>query len=255
MLKKRIIPCLDIKGDQVVKGVRFKDLRPLADPYDLARHYNNTGADELVLYDITASLEDRAITTSLIDRIASTMQIPLTVGGGIHSLDDVKRLFAVGADKVSINSGAIKKPALISLAAKCYGTQSIVGSMDVAFNKATGAYLVYTGGGRVATGLEAVAWAKRLVDLGAGELVVNSIDQDGLGSGFDLKCLEAISEAVAVPIIASGGAGAIAHFEAVLGLSRVTGALAATLFHEGILEIPVLKTALQSKGVPMRCLT
>lgn len=253
MLKKRIIPCLDVKGDQVVKGTRFQDLQILADPYTLALQYDREGADELVLYDISASLEARAITTQLIARIASALRIPLTVGGGVNDLDSVKRLFDVGADKVSLNSGAIKNPRLVSLAAQRYGAQNVVGSLDVAYSKACGTYRVYTGGGHLDTGLDALDWAAELVALGAGELVVNSIDCDGVGQGYDLSFLAALSERVNVPIIASGGAGSVDHFAQALSLDKVTGALAASLFHHKRLTIPSLKAQLAERGLPIRC--
>ena len=254
MLKKRIIPCLDVSDNQVVKGTQFKDLKVISDPYTLALKYDLEGADELVLYDISASLEARAITSTLIRRIAGALRIHLTVGGGVSDLDSVKRLFDVGADKVSLNSGVIKNPDLISLAAKRYGSQNIVGSLDVAYSRETNSYRVYTAGGRIDTGLDALKWGATMVDLGAGELVVNSIDCDGMGSGYDLVFLEALSKLVNVPLIASGGAGSIDHFEAALRLPKVTGALAASLFHNSILSIPTLKEALIRKGFPIRCL-
>ncbi len=255
MLKKRIIPCLDVRDGRVVKGTQFKDLAIIDDPLSLALKYNREGADELVLYDISASIEQRAITTQLISKIAGALSIPLTVGGGIVDLDSVKRLFSVGADKVSLNSGAIKNPNLISQSANHFGSQNIVGSIDVAYSKHAGTYRIFTAGGQKDTGRDALTWARTMVELGCGELVVNSIDSDGLRNGYDIAFLERLSEHVNVPLIASGGAGCVEHFEAALRLEKVTGALAASLFHYKALTISSLKQSLQEKGVPIRCLS
>lgn len=254
MLKKRIIPCLDVSGDMVVKGIQFKAIKPIEDPYTLALYYDQAGADELVLYDISANIESRTITSKLIQKIAGALSIPLTVGGGVNSLEDCKRLFDVGADKVSINSGALKNPKLISEAASRYGSQSIVASVDVAFDADNHVYTVYARGGRENTGRSALDWIKQMVTEGAGEVVVNSIHCDGMKNGYDLDFLTQVSQGVNVPIIASGGAGSLLHFDEALQINKVTGALAASLFHTKALSIYEVKTYLKEKGHPMRCL-
>lgn len=205
MVSKRIIPCLDVRNGRVVKGVNFEGIQDMADPVEMARYYNETGADELVFYDITASFEGRALFTDILRAVASEIFIPLTVGGGINTVDDFDRVLKCGADKVSVNSGAIKDPTLIGAAAKRYGDQCVVLSMDV--KRVGGAFRVFAKGGREDTGLDALKWAKRGEELGAGEIVLNSIDTDGVRGGFDMGMLRAIGEIVTIPVIASGGAG------------------------------------------------
>ncbi|NLA77331.1 MAG: imidazole glycerol phosphate synthase subunit HisF [Clostridiales bacterium] len=251
MLTKRIIPCLDIRDGRVVKGKNFKGVRDVEDPVELAMFYNSSGADELVFYDITASFEGRPLFTDVLRRVASQIFIPLTVGGSINTVDDFDRVLKAGADKVSVNSGAIRNPLLISEAAKKYGNQCVVLSMDVA--RHDGRFRVFSKGGREITDLDAVEWAKRGEASGAGELVVNSIDTDGVKNGFDLEMLEAIGEAVSIPIIASGGAGKKEDFSELFGrLECVDAGLAASIFHFKELSIADLKTYLASCGVRVR---
>ena len=241
MLAKRIIPCLDVKDGRVVKGTNFTGLRDISDPVELARYYNDSGADELVFYDITASAEGRKLFTDILRRTASEVFIPLTVGGGINTVDDFDRVLKCGADKVSVNSGAIANPSLIGEAAKKYGDQCVVLSMDV--KRVDGRFRVFAKGGREDTGLDALDWAERGVGDGAGEIVLNSIDTDGVKQGFDL---------VSVPIIASGGAGNMEHFAELFTHPGIDAGLAASIFHSRQVDIKELKRFLRGKGVEMR---
>lgn len=251
MITRRIIPCLDVKDGRVVKGQRFQNLRELDSPVALARRYVAEGADELVFYDITASAEGRRIFTDILRETAREVFIPLTVGGGIQELQDFERVLSCGADKVSVNSGALKNPALIGEAARHYGSQCVVLSVDV--KRVGGAYRVFARGGREDTGLEAIEWIKRGVALGAGELVVNSIDTDGVRQGFDLPLLKEVCAAVQVPVIASGGAGSMAHFVSLFKeLPGVDAGLAASIFHSGEVGIPALKAHLRDAGIHVR---
>lgn len=251
MITKRIIPCLDVKDGRVVKGVNFAGLSDVSDPVELGRFYSDCGADELVFYDITASAEGRALFTDILTRVASTIFIPLTVGGGIYTVDDFDRVLKCGADKVSVNSGAIRDPALISAAAKRYGDQCVVLSVDA--KRVDGQFRVFAKGGREDTGLDAIDWVRKGVADGAGEIVLNSIDTDGVKQGFDLEMLAAVCDAVDVPVIASGGAGGVQDFVALFkALPKVDAGLAASIFHFGEVAIPDLKTALAAAGVPVR---
>ena len=251
MIKKRIIPCLDVKNGRVVKGVNFDGLSDVSSPVELAAYYSDHGADELVFYDITASAEGRALFTDILCEVASKIFIPLTVGGGINTLDDFDRVLKCGADKVSVNSGAIRNPDLVGEAAKRYGDQCVVISADV--KRVDGVFRVFAKGGRENTGMEAIEWIRRCVGNGAGEVVLNSIDTDGVKGGFDLEMLEAVSNAVSVPVIASGGAGCIDHFvELFQTLPKVDAGLAASIFHFGEVRIDDLKRELAAKGIPMR---
>ena len=251
MITKRIIPCLDVKNGRVVKGVNFEGIQDVADPVDMARLYNASGADELVFYDITASVEGRTLFTDILRRVASEVFIPLTVGGGINTLDDFDRVLKCGADKVSVNSGAIKNPSLIREAAQRYGDQCVVLSMDV--RRVDGRFMLFSKGGREATGIDALEWAEMGVKNGAGEIVLNSIDTDGVKGGFDLEMLDALASRVDVPIIASGGAGCKEHFaELFLRHPRVDAGLAASIFHRGEVDIRDLKLYLREQGVNMR---
>ncbi len=250
MLTKRIIPCLDVRNGRVVKGVNFAGLRDVDDPVTLARFYNDSGADELVFYDITASYEGRPLFADALRRVAAEVFIPLTVGGSVNALSDFDRVLKCGADKVSVNTGAIRNPALIGEAAKRYGDQCVVLSMDV--KRVNGAFHVFAKGGREDTGLNAVDWAKYGEDHGAGELVVNSIDTDGVRGGFDLEMLSAIGAAVRLPLIASGGAGRREDFLSLFALPRVDAGLAASIFHTHEVDIRELKRYLLESGVPMR---
>ena len=251
MLAKRISPCLDVRAGRVVKGTNFQGLRDMADPVELAHYYNDSGADELVFYDITASFEGRALFTDVLRRVASEIFIPLTVGGGIHSLADFERVLQCGADKVSVNSGALKNPDLIEQAAKRYGDQCVVLSVDV--KRVDGVYTVFAKGGRENTGLEAIEWIRRGVGSGAGEVVVNSIDTDGVKQGFDLPLLGEVCAAVSVPVIASGGAGSIDDFVKLFHtLPQVDAGLAASIFHFGEVDIRHLKQKLAQEQIPVR---
>ena len=253
MITKRIIPCLDVKNGRVVKGVNFEGVSDVSSPVELARYYSDNGADELVFYDITASVEGRALFTDILREVASSIFIPLTVGGGINSVEDFDRVLKCGADKVSVNSGAIRNPAIIGEAAKRYGDQCVVLSVDV--KRVDGIFRVFAKGGRENTGMEAIDWIRRCVDAGAGEVVVNSIDTDGVKQGFDLEMLEAVCNAVSVPVIASGGAGGIDHFTKLFkALPGVDAGLAASIFHFGEVAIPDLKNTLAKEGIPMRIL-
>jgi len=251
MITKRIIPCLDVKNGRVVKGVNFEGLNDVSSPVELARYYSENGADELVFYDITASAEGRRLFTDILTETASSVFIPLTVGGGINTVDDFDRVLKCGADKVSVNSGAIRNPDLIAEAAKRYGSQCVVISADV--KRVDGAFRVFARGGRDDTGLEAISWIKRCVDNGAGEVVLNSIDTDGVKKGFDLEMLDAVSSVVSVPVIASGGAGCIEDFITLFNtLPRVDAGLAASIFHFGEVRISDLKDRLAKENIPVR---
>jgi len=251
MLTKRIIPCLDVKDGRVVKGVNFVNLRDAGDPVTQASVYDRMGADELVFLDISASLEGKQITIEIIQKVAEQVFLPLTVGGGIRSVADVRRILLAGADKVSINTAAVRDPMLLTRSAERFGTQCIVLSID-AKRKADSAWEVYTHGGRQATGLDAIQWAIQGVRAGAGEILLTSMDRDGTGLGYDLALTAAMSGAVRVPVIASGGAGKPAHFRDVFLESDADAALAATLFHDGILAVGELKQYLSANGVPIR---
>ncbi len=251
MITKRIIPCLDVKDGRVVKGVNFLGLNDVSDPVKLAQYYSESGADELVFYDITASAEGRALFTDILTRVAETIFIPLTVGGGINTVADFDRVLKCGADKVSVNSGAIRNPALIGEAAKRYGDQCVVLSVDA--KRVDGKFCVFAKGGRENTGMDAIEWIRRGVDSGAGEIVLNSIDTDGVKSGFDLEMLGAVCSVVNVPVIASGGAGGIQDFIALFqALPKVDAGLAASIFHFGEVTIPALKQALAENGIVVR---
>ena len=251
MITKRIIPCLDVKDGRVVKGVNFGGLADVSSPVELAKYYSANGADELVFYDITASAEGRALFTDILTETAKSVFIPLTVGGGINTLADFDRVLKCGADKVSVNSGAIRNPSLIYEAAKRYGDQCVVLSADV--KRVDGVFRVFAKGGRENTGMEAVEWIRRGVDSGAGEIVLNSIDTDGVKGGFDLEMLEAVCNAVSVPVIASGGAGCIEHFITLFNtLPRVDAGLAASIFHFGEVSIRDLKEKMAEAGIPAR---
>ena len=251
MITKRIIPCLDVKDGRVVKGVNFLGLSDVSDPVALAQFYSENGADELVFYDITASSEGRKLFTDILTKVAETIFIPLTVGGGISSLYDFDRVLKCGADKVSVNSGAIQRPELIYEAAKRYGDQCVVLSADI--KRVDGAFHVFAKGGREDTGLEAISWIKRCVTMGAGEVVVNSIDTDGVKQGFDLELLEAVCQAVKVPVIASGGAGKIDDFVRLFQtLPLVDAGLAASIFHFHEVDIPSLKQTLKQENITVR---
>ena len=251
MITKRIIPCLDVKDGRVVKGVNFLGLRDVNSPVELAAYYSEGGADELVFYDITASAEGRRLFTDILREVASTIFIPLTVGGGISSLDDFDRVLKCGADKVSVNSGSIRDPELVRRAARRYGDQCVVLSADI--KRVDGEFRVFARGGRDDTGIEAIGWIKKCVDMGAGEVVVNSIDTDGVKGGFDLEMLQAVCEAVRVPVIASGGAGCAADFtELFRAVPEVSAGLAASIFHFGEVKIPQLKAELRQNGINVR---
>lgn len=251
MITKRIIPCLDVRDGRVVKGVNFEGLKEVASPVDLAKYYSDNGADELVFYDITASAEGRALFTDVLREVGKTVFIPLTVGGGIKSLGDFERVLGCGADKVSVNSGAIANPDLIGAAAKRYGDQCVVISADI--KRVNGAFHVFAKGGREDTGMEAVAWIKRCVDEGAGEVVVNSMDTDGVKKGFDIPLLKAVCAAVDVPVIASGGAGSTQDFVRLFQeIPDIDAGLAASVFHFGEIAIPDLKKILRDNGIPAR---
>lgn len=251
MITKRIIPCLDVKNGRVVKGVNFKGLSDVSSPVELAKYYSDNGADELVFYDITASFEERKLFTDILREVASRIFIPLTVGGGINTVDDFDRVLKCGADKVSVNSGAIKNPELIREAAERYGNQCVVISADV--KRVNGEFHVFAKGGREDTGMEAIGWIKRCVELGAGEAVVNSIDTDGVKKGFDIEMLKAVCNAVNVPVIASGGAGGIGDFiDLFREIPDIDAGLAASIFHFGEVAIPDLKKELRKNNITVR---
>lgn len=251
MITKRIIPCLDVKNGRVVKGTNFQELQDVSSPVELGKYYSENGADELVFYDITASSEGRKLFTDILTEVASTIFIPLTVGGGINTLEDFDRVLKCGADKVSVNSGAIRNPDLIGQAARKYGDQCVVLSADV--KRVEGSFRVFAKGGREDTGMEAISWITRCVRNGAGEVVLNSIDTDGVKGGFDLPMLEAVSEAVDVPVIASGGAGCVEDFVTLFKtLPKVDAGLAASIFHFGQVKIPELKAVLWENDISVR---
>jgi cyclase len=251
MITKRIIPCLDVKDGRVVKGVNFLGLADVSSPVKLAQFYSENGADELVFYDITASSDGRKLFTEILTEVASKIFIPLTVGGGINTLEDFDRVLKCGADKVSVNSGAIKNPDLIGQAAKKYGDQCVVLSADI--KRVDGKFTLFAKGGRENTGIDAIEWAKRGAANGAGEIVVNSIDTDGVKNGFDLEMLEAVCNVVNVPVIASGGAGGIEHFKTLFhALPKVDAGLAASIFHFGEVSIKQLKAELSADGINVR---
>ena len=250
MITKRIIPCLDVRNGRVVKGVNFEGIQDVADPVELAHFYNDSGADELVFYDITASHEGRGLFTDVLTKVASEIFIPLTVGGGINTVDDFDRVLKCGADKVSVNSGAINNPELITQAAKKYGDQCVVLSMDI--KRVGNEFHIFKNGGRIDTGIEAIQWAVDGENRGAGELVVNSIDTDGIKKGFDIEMLKAISERVSIPVIASGGAGKKEDFLHLFNENCSDAGLAASIFHRKELSIKDLKEYLIANGVEMR---
>lgn len=251
MITKRIIPCLDVKDGRVVKGTNFLNLADVSSPIKLAEFYTDSGADELVFYDITASSDGRKLFTDILVETARKVFIPLTVGGGINSLDDFERVLSCGADKVSVNSGAIRNPDLIAQAAKKYGDQCVVLSADI--KRVGGEYRVFAKGGREDTGMEAIEWIKRCVGNGAGEVVVNSIDTDGVKGGFDIPMLKAVLDAVNVPVIASGGAGKVQDFiELFKKLPTIDAGLAASVFHFGEIDIKELKKVLRANDIPSR---
>ena len=251
MITKRIIPCLDVKDGRVVKGVNFLGLADVSSPVNLAKYYSDCGADELVFYDITASAEGRALFTDILQEVASRIFIPLTVGGGINTIEDFDRVLKCGADKVSVNSGAIRNPDLIRQGAEKYGNQCVVLSCDI--KRVNGEFRVFAKGGREDTGMEAISWIRRCVDLGAGEVVVNSIDTDGVKKGFDLPMLKAVCDAVNVPVVASGGAGNVQDFVTLFReIPEVSAGLAASIFHFGEVEICDLKKELQINSIHVR---
>lgn len=251
MITKRIIPCLDVRDGRVVKGVNFKGLRDVSSPVELAEFYSACGADELVFYDITASSDGRRIFTDILTETASKVFIPLTVGGGINTVEDFDRVLKCGADKVSVNSGAIKNPSLISEAAKLYGDQCVVISVDI--KRVDGVFRVFAKGGREDTGIEAISWIKNCVDNGAGEVVVNSMDTDGVKGGFDLELLKKVCDTVSVPVIASGGAGKTEDFITLFKeIPKVDAGLAASVFHFGEIQIKDLKEEMAKANIPVR---
>jgi cyclase len=252
MLAKRIIPCLDIKDGRVVKGVNFVNLRDAGDPVEQARLYDEQGADELVFLDISATHEGRKTTLELVGRVADTVFMPLTVGGGIRAVEDMRNLLLAGADKVSVNSAAVKNPELLSEGAARFGAQCIVLAIDARRREA--GWEVYVNGGRIPTGIDALEWARRGVELGAGEILLTSMDADGTLAGYDIELTRAVAESVSVPVIASGGAGTPSHFAHALTEGKADAALAASLFHDGKLKIRELKKELQTRGVPVRIL-
>lgn len=251
MITKRIIPCLDVKNGRVVKGTNFQGLNDVSSPIELAKYYSQNGADELVFYDITASYEERKLFTDILCEVAKNVFIPLTVGGGINTVDDFDRVLKCGADKVSVNSGAIRNPELIREAAQKYGNQCVVISADI--KRVDGQFMVFAKGGRENTGMEAISWIKKCVELGAGEVVVNSIDTDGVKGGFDIELLKLVCEAVNVPVIASGGAGNIQHFVDLFNeIPDIDAGLAASIFHFGEVKISDLKEELKNNNITVR---
>lgn len=251
MITKRIIPCLDVKNGRVVKGTNFQGLNDVSSPIELAKYYSANGADELVFYDITASYEERKLFTDILCEVAKNVFIPLTVGGGINTVDDFDRVLKCGADKVSVNSGAIRNPELIREAAQKYGNQCVVISADI--KRVDGQFMVFAKGGRENTGMEAISWIKKCVELGAGEVVVNSIDTDGVKGGFDIELLKLVCEAVNVPVIASGGAGNIQHFvDLFKEIPDIDAGLAASIFHFGEVKISDLKEELKNNNITVR---
>ena len=252
MLTKRIIPCLDVKEGRVVKGIQFVDLRDAGDPVELAAFYDEQGADELVFLDISASHEGRETMVEVVEQVAGTLAIPFTVGGGINTLEDMKRVLRAGADKVSLNTAAVKRPELIREGADFFGSQCIVVAIDAKYDQELGSWRIYTHGGRVATEWEVIAWAKEAVRLGAGEILLTSMDQDGAKTGFDKALTKAVSEAVTVPVIASGGAGKKEDFADVFEEAKADAALAASIFHYKETSVAEVKSYLKEKGVSVR---
>lgn len=251
MITKRIIPCLDVRNGRVVKGTNFEGVKDVSCPVELAKYYSANGADELVFYDITASYEERRLFTEILCKVAENVFIPLTVGGGINTVEDFDRVLKCGADKVSVNSGAIKNPMLIKEAAMKYGNQCVVISADI--KRVDGQFMVFAKGGRENTGMEAISWIKKCVELGAGEVVVNSIDTDGVKGGFDIELLKLVCEAVNVPVIASGGAGNIQHFVDLFeAIPDIDAGLAASIFHFGEVKIEDLKKELKKNNIRVR---
>lgn len=251
MITKRIIPCLDVRNGRVVKGVNFEDINDVSSPVELGKYYSENGADELVFYDITASSEGRSLFSDILRQVAEQIFIPLTVGGAINTIEDFDRVLKCGADKVSVNSGAIRNPELIYEAAKKYGSQCVVLSADV--KRVDGRFIVFAKGGRENTGLDAIEWIRRGAECGAGEIVLNSIDTDGVKGGFDIEMLDAVCSVVSVPVIASGGAGSINDFIRLFNmLPKVDAGLAASIFHFGEVKTPDLKAELQKNGIPVR---
>jgi cyclase len=252
MLVRRIVPCLDIKDGRVVKGIRFVELRDAGDPVELARIYETSGADELVFLDITATVEGRKATREVVRAVAEELTIPFAVGGGVNTTEDVRSLLRAGCDKVSLNSSAVRTPQVLQEAAAEFGSQCVVLAIDARARGNDGGWEVLIDGGRTPTGLDAVEWAQRATKLGAGEILLTSMDRDGTKSGFDLELTRAIHDAVEVPVIASGGAGTIEHFAEAFEGAGADAALAATLFHFGELSIPDLKEGLRARGIPIR---
>ena len=251
MLAKRIIPCLDVRDGRVVKGVNFVNIRDAGDPVELARFYSDQGADEIVFLDITATSDGRATVADVVERTAEQVFVPLTVGGGIRTLEDFRQLLRAGADKISVNSAAVKDPGLISRAAERFGSQCVVLAID-ARRRPEGSYEVVVAGGRTPTGLDAVEWARRGEALGAGEILLTSMDADGTKAGFDLEMTRAVTQAVSIPVIASGGCGSLEHFAQVFETTGCDAALAASLFHFGELTVPVVKEFLRARNIPVR---
>lgn len=251
MLAKRIIACLDVRNGRVVKGTKFQDIKDVDSPEKLGKFYSENGIDELVFYDITASNEERKTSLEFVEKVAQVINIPFSAGGGVNTLEDFKFILRKGADKVSVNSAAVRNPQLISQASQAFGAQCVVLSMDVKKND-EGSWSVYIKGGREKTDLDAVEWAVKAVELGAGEIVVNSIDEDGMKSGYDIELLRKITAAVKVPVIASGGAGKKEHFLEVIQQADVDGVLAASVFHFGEIKVPELKAYLKANGVEIR---
>ena len=251
MLAKRIVPCLDVRDGRVVKGVNFVNIRDAGDPVELATYYSQQGADEIVFLDITATSDARDTVADVVERTAAQVFVPLTVGGGIRTLEDFQRLLRAGADKISVNSAAVKDPTLISRAAERFGSQCVVVAID-ARRRADGSFEVYTAGGRNPTGIDAVEWAKECERLGAGELLVTSMDTDGTKSGFDVEMLKAVTDVVSIPVIASGGCGCLAHFAEMFEQTGCDAALAASLFHFGELTVPQVKDYLREQDIPVR---
>ena len=251
MLAKRISPCLDVRDGRVVKGVNFVNIRDAGDPVELATYYSRQGADEIVFLDITATSDARDTVADVVERTAAQVFVPLTVGGGIRTLEDFQRLLRAGADKISVNSAAVKDPTLISRAAERFGSQCVVVAID-ARRREDGSYEVYTAGGRNPTGIDAVEWAKECERLGAGELLVTSMDTDGTKSGFDVEMLKAVTDVVSIPVIASGGCGSLEHFAQMFQQTGCDAALAASLFHFGELTVPQVKEYLRGQNIPAR---
>lgn len=252
MMTKRIIPCLDVKDGRVVKGVQFVSLKDAGDPVELAQFYDQEGADELVLLDISASVEGRKTMVDVVEKVAAKISIPFTVGGGINSIDDMKRILAAGASKVSVSTAAVANPELISEGAKTFGSQSIVVAIDAKYDEELGSYRVYTHGGNKASEYEVVDWAKEVVERGAGEILLTSMDKDGEKSGFDIELTKKVSEAVNVPVIASGGAGSVEHFAEVFEKGKASAGLAASIFHYKETSVKAVKEYLKAKGVNVR---